>query len=341
LLQPLNGPGSDEPLVWYEGTGTSDRRFLVADERGSIVAVTDSAGAALAINRYDEYGIPQSTNAGRFQYTGQAWIAELGMYHYKARIYSPTLGRFMQTDPIGYGDGMNWYNYVHGDPVNGTDPSGMLEPLSKSDWKCYGNCGGGYANSSLWPTGTATLGGTGQDAGGSADPGLSPKAVPSHKSSTHGLSNSNLSDSSGGEVILVMGSHGHPIPNRTLTSDEIDYFSKFYDRESLSNIRLMGELPIGFGGDVLAVTTSKTNIWLRPNLFGPNMLANSYLASLLGHELYHATIQYASGWSYGMFIKSYIECLCYRESDAEIKAFQMESTIRGDYNNTFGRGVLQ
>jgi len=41
---------------------------------------------------------------GRFQYTGQAWLEDLGVYHYKARIYSPTLGRFLQTDPIGYDD---------------------------------------------------------------------------------------------------------------------------------------------------------------------------------------------------------------------------------------------
>jgi RHS repeat-associated protein len=119
------GPGGDEPIIWYEGSGTTDKRFLDQDERGSIVRITKSDGTTLAINSYDEYGIPASTNQGRFQYTGQAWLPTLGMYYYKARVYSPTLGRFMQTDPIGYSDGPNWYNYVGSDPINLIDPMGL------------------------------------------------------------------------------------------------------------------------------------------------------------------------------------------------------------------------
>ena len=112
------------PVIWFEGPELNLRRNLFANHQGSIVAVSDTAGNALAINGYDAWGIPNAANQGRFQYTGQAWIPELGMYHYKARIYSPTLGRFLQVDPVGYEDQINLYAYVGNDPVNNTELDG-------------------------------------------------------------------------------------------------------------------------------------------------------------------------------------------------------------------------
>lgn len=122
----VHGPLIDEPLVWYEGGSTTDRRFLIADERGSIVAITNASGGLLTTNKYDEFGMPATNNLGRFQYTGQTSLPELGVYYFKARMYSPNLGRFMQTDPVGYADGMNWFDYVGGDPVNNIDPFGSM-----------------------------------------------------------------------------------------------------------------------------------------------------------------------------------------------------------------------
>ncbi len=45
----VHGPGVDDPLVWYEGTGTSDKRYLHKDERGSVIALSDGNGDRIAI----------------------------------------------------------------------------------------------------------------------------------------------------------------------------------------------------------------------------------------------------------------------------------------------------
>lgn len=129
----IHGDGTDEPLVWFHGSGTSDERFFVRDYHGNVIGYADASGNLADLYRYGPYGEPQnaaneeSWSGARFRYTGQTIIPEAHLYYYKARVYDPIFGRFLQTDPVGSKDDLDLYSYVHDDPIDGSDPTGLWD----------------------------------------------------------------------------------------------------------------------------------------------------------------------------------------------------------------------
>jgi RHS repeat-associated protein len=74
----------------------------------------------------------------RFLFTGREYLAELGLYDYRNRMYSQVLGRFLQTDPIGLGAGdVNLYRYVQNGVPQGVDPLGLatIEAFAQDTWQ--------------------------------------------------------------------------------------------------------------------------------------------------------------------------------------------------------------
>src|ERR1700741_866372 len=139
LRRFVPGAAIDQPIAMLTCTGSgcsgasAVKTMFHVDKMGSVVAMSNAGDGKLAAGPfvYAPYGTctsggaPCSTAGTPFLYTGQRLDPETGLYHYKARCYSPTLGRFCQTDPVGYRDDLNPYLAMHNDPTDLVDPSGM------------------------------------------------------------------------------------------------------------------------------------------------------------------------------------------------------------------------
>ena len=138
LRKYIYGDTIDEPICMITSQGTF---YYHSDGLGSVVALSNTTGNIVERYSYDVFGTPMirdgqgniiSTSAynNSYMFTGRDYDTETGLYYYRARYYNPTIGRFLQPDPIGYAAGLNLYTYCGNNPVNWIDPYGL-----KVNWR--------------------------------------------------------------------------------------------------------------------------------------------------------------------------------------------------------------
>jgi len=142
--QYVYGRGLDEVLQMTRGGHVY---YYHVNGPGSIMHITDENGQVVEQYAYDAYGDPtiydgggtplgESSIGNPYLFTGRRYDGESGFYYYRARYYSPALGRFLQRDPLGVGEDtanrLNAYTYVGNNPLNYTDPDGTRTCCSGS-----------------------------------------------------------------------------------------------------------------------------------------------------------------------------------------------------------------
>ena len=120
--------------------------YLLQDLLYRAVALTNSTGGIVEAYDTDAYGntlvftgpgadgvwftsddLQSDYGVNEIIFCGYRFDPESRLYYVRNRTYAPTLGRWLQRDPIGYAGGINLYEYVGGRPVAAMDPSGLIE----------------------------------------------------------------------------------------------------------------------------------------------------------------------------------------------------------------------
>ncbi len=127
LRKFVSGPGVDQPICMTEVQDANAVYYYHFDGLGSVVALSDADGDTVQVYEYSVYGQAAASDPNHpnpFLFTARRFDSETGLYHYRARMYNPYIGRFLQTDSAQ--QGMNLYRYCSNDPVNFVDPSGLV-----------------------------------------------------------------------------------------------------------------------------------------------------------------------------------------------------------------------
>jgi RHS repeat-associated protein len=107
---------------------TGQNYSYLYDGKGNVVTVLDNAQTVVAAYAYDDFGSPLA-KLGTFEqpmrFSTQPYDETTGLVRYSYRFYAPSLGRWLNRDPIGESGGLNLYAFVGNNPVNFIDPFGL------------------------------------------------------------------------------------------------------------------------------------------------------------------------------------------------------------------------
>lgn len=118
---------TDEPLAMLRSGTTS---FYNIDGLSTVTSLSNAAGALAQTYAFDSFGkqtASSSSLTNPFQFTGREFDSETSLYFLRARYFDQSAGRFLSEDPIKFDGGVNFYRYVGNDPVDSTDPYGLVQ----------------------------------------------------------------------------------------------------------------------------------------------------------------------------------------------------------------------
>ena len=109
-------------------------RYQYGNHLGSAMLELNEAANVISYEEFHPYGTSAyravdstiEVSAKRYRYAAAERDEETGLDHMGLRYYAPWLGRWTSADPIGLGDGVDRYAYVHGNPVSMRDPGGTF-----------------------------------------------------------------------------------------------------------------------------------------------------------------------------------------------------------------------
>ena len=127
-------------------TGFTQANFhhIVTDHLGAPILATDKQGSK-SWRSYSEAFGNTGIEAGagtqiNLRFPGQYYDAETGLHQNYFRDYSPALGRYVQSDPIGVWGGLNIYGYANNSPMRFIDPDGLSPLFLACNPNCWRDC---------------------------------------------------------------------------------------------------------------------------------------------------------------------------------------------------------